>query len=151
MLTDEQYANCQQEQPNITVDGVLSTMAYSQRTLQQAYAAILNGSPPGQQLQLGLLDPLFFYQFRIYQLLQTQIISQLNQLTETLLQTLTFIYEANAVFLAGAVGYFAWYALQERRKNHRRYCYLLSFPATEFRNNKHIKRYVAQLTEQSLF
>ena len=48
-------------------------MSYCQRTLQQAYASIQQGRSTNQ---LGLLDPLYFYQFRIYQLIQAQIMDQ---------------------------------------------------------------------------
>jgi len=61
VLTSDQYISCKEEKPNINAYGVLATMSYSQRILQQAYNAILQNGPPSSQLQLGVLDPLFFY------------------------------------------------------------------------------------------
>lgn len=148
MLLPEQYEHCVKSQSNISSSGVLATMAYSQRLLQEAYSAVRGGA--AFPLTMGTLDTLFFYQFRIFQLIQGRIIEQSNKRINRLTSTLNYAYIANILFLAIVVGCYTWFSLEERKKNSRRHRYLLSLPSAELKHNKHVARYVSQVNEQSL-
>jgi len=147
VLLADQYQFCLEE-PKVTIDGILATMSYSQRMLQQSKVSITNQD---SQFQLGLLDPLYFFQFRIYQLLQNQILNQLLQLANEQMTLLIYAYSINIVCMAVAVCYFAHYSKQQRKSNYKRYCYLLSIPKMELKKNKYISKYVSQINQQTLF
>lgn len=64
--------------------------------------------------QLGLLDPLYFLQFRIYQLTQNEIMRQCNYFATTLLANLNTAYIFNVVGLVIALGFFWRFYKNER-------------------------------------
>lgn len=85
---------------------------------------------------------MIYNQFRIYQLIQDQIILQNIHIGNELVNSLVVIYAINGIVLALIIIGIVYMNIYENQQKVRHFKYLLTIPPAELGNNRYLRKFI---------